>query len=107
MARHTVEVGKHGGMILNEHQKTSDPAMVIICWRCDAPMKIKTITPAMTSAPLDDVRCNLPNMRLNPAMAIDARLVQSLDHGLDWCSNPPDDVPATRQPHLRTSLCLH
>jgi Zn finger protein HypA/HybF involved in hydrogenase expression len=59
--------------ILNEHQKTSDPAMVIICWRCDAPMKIKTITPAMTSAPLDEIvyRC--------PACTIERKQVVSRD----------------------------
>jgi hypothetical protein len=33
--------------------------MSIICWRCDAPMKIKTIAPAMLSPSLDEVvyRC--------------------------------------------------
>jgi hypothetical protein len=45
--------------ILNEHQKTSALFMPVICWRYDAPMKIKTIAPAMTSAPLDEIvyRC--------------------------------------------------
>jgi hypothetical protein len=46
--------------ILNEHQKKAcDFAMAVICWRCDAPMRIKTITPAMTSIPLDEIvyRC--------------------------------------------------
>ena len=29
--------------------------MPVICLRCDAPMKIKTITPRVTLAPLDEV----------------------------------------------------
>jgi hypothetical protein len=45
--------------ILNEHQKMTALFMSVICWRCDTPMKIKTITPAMTSEPLDEIvyRC--------------------------------------------------
>jgi hypothetical protein len=44
---------------LNERQKTSARFIPVICWRCDAPMMIKTIAPAMTSALLDEVvyRC--------------------------------------------------
>jgi len=59
--------------ILNEHQKTAAPFMPVICWRCDAPMKIKTITPAMTSAPLDEIvyRC--------PACTIERKQVISRD----------------------------
>ena len=58
---------------LNEHQKTLTPFMSVICWRCDAPMKIKTITPAMTSAPLDEIvyRC--------PACTIERKQVVSRD----------------------------
>jgi hypothetical protein len=57
--------------ILNEHQKTSDPVMAIICWRCDAPMRIKTITPALTSTLLDEIvyRC--------PACTIERKQVVS------------------------------
>jgi hypothetical protein len=45
--------------ILDEPLKTSALFMPGICWRCDAPMKIKTIAPAMTSALLDEIvyRC--------------------------------------------------
>src|SRR5271154_4764154 len=31
----------------DERQKTSGSYMPLVCWRCDAPMKIKTIEPAM------------------------------------------------------------
>jgi predicted nucleic acid-binding Zn ribbon protein len=59
--------------ILNEHQKMPFPFMPVICWRCDTPMKIKTITPAMTSAPLDEIvyRC--------PACTIERKQVVSRD----------------------------
>jgi hypothetical protein len=42
-----------------ENQKPHNFPMSIICWRCDAPMKIKTIAPAMLSPSLDEVvyRC--------------------------------------------------
>jgi Zn finger protein HypA/HybF involved in hydrogenase expression len=58
--------------ILNEHQKTPD-RIIVICWRCDAPMRIKTITPAMTSAPLDEIvyRC--------PACATERKQIVSRD----------------------------
>jgi hypothetical protein len=59
--------------ILNECQKTSNFVMAVICWRCDAPMRIKTITPAMTSAPLDEIvyRC--------PACTIERKRIVSRD----------------------------
>ena len=44
----------------NERHKTHDLSdMSVICWRCDAPMKIKTIAPAMLSPSLDEIvyRC--------------------------------------------------
>jgi hypothetical protein len=34
--------------------------MSVICWRCDAPMKIKTIAPAMLSPSLDEVVYSCP-----------------------------------------------
>ena len=37
--------------LLNEWQRPRGSSMPLICWRCDAPMKIKGITPAMSSAP--------------------------------------------------------
>jgi Zn finger protein HypA/HybF involved in hydrogenase expression len=42
-----------------ERQKTHDIPMSVVCWRCHAPMKIKTIAPAMLSQSLDEVvyRC--------------------------------------------------
>jgi len=59
--------------ILNEHQKAPDLVMPVICWRCGAPMKIKTIMPAMTSAPRDEIvyRC--------PACTIERKQVVSRD----------------------------
>jgi Zn finger protein HypA/HybF involved in hydrogenase expression len=50
--------------ILNEHQKTSDPVIAVTCWRCDAPMRIKTISPAMASTSLDEIvyRCPACNI---------------------------------------------
>ena len=43
----------------NELQKARPFHVPLICCRCDAPMKIKTITPTMTSPSLDEVvyRC--------------------------------------------------
>ena len=39
----------------SKRQKTHDLlGMSVICWRCDAPMKIKTIAPSMLSASLDE-----------------------------------------------------
>jgi hypothetical protein len=38
-----------------ERGKTRDFYMPATCLRCDAPMKIKTIVPVMTLAPLDEV----------------------------------------------------
>jgi hypothetical protein len=44
-----------------EHQKRHDLFdMSVICWRCDAPMKIKTIAPAMLFASLDEVVYSCP-----------------------------------------------
>ena len=38
-----------------EHQKTHDLFdKSVICWRCDAPMKIKTISPSMLAPSLDE-----------------------------------------------------
>jgi len=58
-----------------ERQKTHDPFdKFLICWRCDAPMRIKTITPAMTSTRLDEIvyRC--------PACTIERKQIVSRDH---------------------------
>jgi hypothetical protein len=42
-----------------QRQKPRDFYIPEICWRCDAPMKIKTIRPSMTFPLLDEVvyRC--------------------------------------------------
>jgi hypothetical protein len=37
---------------LNERQKPRDFYMPVICWRCDTPMRIKTVAPTMSSGPL-------------------------------------------------------
>jgi hypothetical protein len=39
----------------DERQKPHDFPMSVTCWRCDAPMKIKTIAPAMLSPSLDEI----------------------------------------------------
>jgi hypothetical protein len=39
-----------------ERQKPHDLFdMSVICWRCDAPIKIKTIAPSMLSPSLDEI----------------------------------------------------
>jgi predicted nucleic acid-binding Zn ribbon protein len=43
-----------------EPQKTGNIYMPVICWRCDAPMKIKTVMPAMTSLSIDEVVYSCP-----------------------------------------------
>ena len=44
-----------------EHQKPRDLFdMSVICWRCDAPMKIKTIAPALLSSSLDEIVYSCP-----------------------------------------------
>jgi hypothetical protein len=50
--------------LLNERQKPRDFYMPVICWRCDAPMRIKTIAPTMSSAPLDGIVYVCPACRL-------------------------------------------
>ena len=49
--------------LLSERQKTRHVLMPVICWRCSAPMKIKTITPAMTAALLDEIVYHCPGCR--------------------------------------------
>jgi hypothetical protein len=44
----------------SERQKTHDFFMIVSCWRCDAPMTIKTITPAMLSPSLDEIVYSCP-----------------------------------------------
>jgi hypothetical protein len=55
--------------LLNEWQKSPSSIMPVICWRCDAPMRIKTIAPTISSAPLDEIvylcsACNLERKRI-------------------------------------------
>jgi hypothetical protein len=38
-----------------ERRKTCDFNLPVICLRCDAPMKIKTTTPVISFAPLDEI----------------------------------------------------
>ena len=57
--------------LLNEWQRPPGPSMSLICWRCDARMKIKVITPAMSSEPLDEIvyscpACNLERKQTFP-----------------------------------------
>jgi hypothetical protein len=44
----------------DQRQKTHDFVMPVICWRCDAPMKIKTIAPAMLSPSLEEIVYSCP-----------------------------------------------
>jgi hypothetical protein len=49
--------------LVSERQKTHELSMHVSCWRCDAPMKIKTIEPAMLSPSLDEIVYSCPNCR--------------------------------------------
>jgi hypothetical protein len=46
--------------LMNELQRIRAFSMPLTCPRCDAPMKITTITPSITSLSLDDVVYNCP-----------------------------------------------
>ena len=46
--------------LVSERQKTHESLVPVICWRCDAPMKIKSITPATLSSSLDEVVYSCP-----------------------------------------------
>jgi hypothetical protein len=57
--------------LLNEWQRPLGSSVPLICWRCDAPMKIKVIAPAMSSAPLGEIvyvcpACNLERKQTVP-----------------------------------------
>jgi len=41
--------------LLGERRKKHKPLAQVICWRCDVPMKIKTIEPSMLSPGLDEI----------------------------------------------------
>ena len=47
-----------------QRQKPRDFNMPEICWRCDGPMKIKTIMPAMTFPLFDEVVYRCPACHL-------------------------------------------
>jgi hypothetical protein len=46
-------------VIQGERQKPHD-LMSVICWRCDAPMKIKTLAPSMLSSSVDEIVYSCP-----------------------------------------------
>ena len=46
--------------LLNESSRAHPFDMPVICWRCDAPMRIKTITPTITSPSLDEIIYSCP-----------------------------------------------
>jgi hypothetical protein len=48
----------------NAPRKTGDFLIPLICFRCDAPMKIKTIAPAMTSARHDEIVYGCPACKI-------------------------------------------
>ena len=57
-----------------ERQKTHATIMSVSCWRCEAPMTIKTIEPSMLAASLDDIVYQCPVCHLErkqPAMKAD------------------------------------
>jgi hypothetical protein len=47
--------------LVSERQKTQRVLMPVICWCCDAPMRIKTITPAVTATLLDEIVYSCPS----------------------------------------------
>jgi len=47
----------------DERQNTSERYVPLFCWRCDAPMKIKTIEPAMAGTN-DEMTYRCPTCRL-------------------------------------------
>jgi hypothetical protein len=47
-----------------ERGKTRDFNLPVVCLRCDAPMTIKTITPVISFAPLDEVVYACPACRM-------------------------------------------
>jgi hypothetical protein len=51
-------------LLQDQRQKPYDFYMPVICWRCDASMKIETIMPAMTSASLDEIVYRCPACHL-------------------------------------------
>ena len=48
----------------DERQKPYDFPMSVVCWRCHAPMKIKTIAPGMLSPSLDEVVYRCPGCHI-------------------------------------------
>jgi hypothetical protein len=47
--------------VQGERQKARDLFdMSVICWRCDAPMKIKTVAPSILSSSLDEIVYSCP-----------------------------------------------
>ncbi len=48
----------------NEPLKIRDFDMPVICLRCDAPMRIKTVTPAMHSALHDEIVYGCPACKI-------------------------------------------
>ncbi len=47
-----------------ERLKPRDFNLPVVCLRCDAPMKIKTITPVISFAPLNEVVYACPACRM-------------------------------------------
>ena len=47
--------------LLGERQKTHESLVPVICWRCDAPMKIRTIEPSTLSPGLDEIVYGCPS----------------------------------------------
>jgi hypothetical protein len=46
--------------LLSERQKTNDLSVLVFCWHCDVPMKIKTIEPVMLSPGLNEIVYGCP-----------------------------------------------
>lgn len=51
-------------MSLHELRKAQTPYLPIVCWRCDAPMKIKAIIPALAYPSLNEEVYSCPACRL-------------------------------------------
>jgi hypothetical protein len=46
--------------LLSEPRKTYESSMLVNCWHCDVPMRIKTIEPTMLSPGLDEIVYGCP-----------------------------------------------
>ena len=53
-----------------ERRQPRDFDLAVVCLRCDAPMKIKTTTPVISFAPLDEVVYACPACRMETKQTV-------------------------------------